>query len=267
MTAANPVAAAAAAAGAVPAPLPAPAAPPPLGIPEAAYEWLAAVDVPAVSRVPAVKKLGKSTWAVNDALRVVAAMQASPQPDRRALGDKLLLLFPRLLLWPVYGVSGHKRQREFRRRAQLFVAGGWEQLWNDMPPPLTAADRAARQRDRDTKRGYATDVQLDLAVKRVAEGQPGKARAALTTSGIYDDAARSLAFLEGVHFPAPTAPAPVDPAAITEGEVAGVAAASLTAEEQDVYDTAARTPLSDDTKAQLAIKLRELIPTLELRDF
>ena len=49
---------------------------------------------------------------------------------------------------------------------------------------------------------------------------------------------------------------------MTEGEVAGVAAASLTADEQDVYDTAARTPLSDDTKAQLASKLRELIPTL-----
>ena len=112
--------------------------------------------------MPTIKKLpaGTSEW-VARCYCVCAALVTSVSDGHRELGGKLHMLLPRMVLRPLDGRKFHLARGEIHRRCRLFVAGDWRRLIQEVPAPISSAEREQRQQRRDRERGYAVNVMLE----------------------------------------------------------------------------------------------------------
>jgi hypothetical protein len=101
----------------------------------------------------------------------------------RDLGTKLHLLLPRWVCCPL-GCRGVKAHNLFRHRCQKFVQGEWAQLQREAPAPLTDSQRQALQAERNHRRGYTADDQLEASVRKMTQGRPSQSLAILMSHGV-----------------------------------------------------------------------------------
>ena len=59
------------------------------------------------------------------------------------------MLLPRMVLRPLDGRKFHMARDEIHRRCRLFVAGDWRRLLQEVPTPISSAEREQRQQRRD----------------------------------------------------------------------------------------------------------------------
>jgi len=151
---------------------------------------------------------------------VCSVLVASRDGDDAELGRKLKLLIPRMVMCPLGGLTSGKASAEFRRRCRLFVNGGWRELMDTAPPPLTAEMRAEAEAEAALRRGWHTDAKWEHSVYAVECQRPGKGLGGLLSAGIATgrfvwDKLLDLHFLpmgEDPAFAADSDPAELNPA-------------------------------------------------------
>ena len=154
------------------------------------------------------------------------------------LGAKLYLLLPRLVLFPLGGLSSRKAENEVPRRCRMFVQGQWAQLWSEAPTVFTPEAREALRDEADLRRGYAVDHDMEGVLYDIECGEPSKAMRRLLSPGVRADAWDDLVRL---HIAAPE-----------EDRNA------LTAEEQAQYDAAKPAPVDNAFAGRIRDELAEI---------
>eukprot|EP01047_Picozoa_sp_COSAG01_P049584 COSAG01_NODE_4929_length_4614_cov_15.381395_3_plen_188_part_00 len=84
-------------------------------------------------------------------------------------------------------------------------------MQREAPAPLTDSQRQALQAERNHRRGYTADDQLEASVRKMTQGRPSQSLAILMSHGVNPDAFDALLDL---HFEPPA----VDPHALSDTE-------------------------------------------------
>jgi hypothetical protein len=137
-------------------------------IPQHSLDWLQSLstDEDTVYDAITMRSLpAKISRHVSQCFNICSTLIDSPTPGHPALGMRLLDLLPRMIFGPIGDKKNQAASVEIRRRCTDFIEGRWQELYESCPIALSAEQSLQLSIERNARRGYSVDANLDSAIQ------------------------------------------------------------------------------------------------------